>query len=243
MPKTVVASVAKRLETFFSKFSQTATPAAVHSLTVHEVVAKLKSCDGAQLWNLGTSHAGKRSVVHELAEHWGKEEATAERLCKVLQTAKGCRVRFAETIRTSSPFLQQLLNVEKVMICASCPTFRQDAVSQVCMSTRPRIVIAFRQKDDAIDRWRVKVVQATVQAMETAQTSNAKIIFIDSERRSTATDEEWGMWLCAAPSWRSTRPTHKARSARWTLWAPSPVPGFRVTTMELLTSLPRVASK
>ena len=117
MPKTVVASVVKRLETFFSKYSQTATPAAVHSLTVHEVVAKLKSCDGAQLWNLSTSHAGKQSVVHELAEHWGKEEATAERLCKVLQTAKGCRVRFAETVATSSRSLEQTLHaLEKTLL-------------------------------------------------------------------------------------------------------------------------------
>ena len=71
------------------------------------------------------------------------------------------------------------------------------------MSTKPPIVIAFGQKDDAIDRlpgdwrdqWRVKVVQATVQAMEMTMKKEAMIIFIDSEGRSEATDEEWGMWL------------------------------------------------
>ena len=41
--------------------------------------------------------------MQDLVEHWGKEEATAERLCKVLQTAKGCSVRFAETVATHSP--------------------------------------------------------------------------------------------------------------------------------------------
>ena len=71
------------------------------------------------------------------------------------------------------------------------------------MSTTPPVVIAFGQKDDAIDRlpgdwrdqWRVKVVQATVQAMETMMKKEAMIIFIDSEGRSEATDEEWGMWV------------------------------------------------
>ena len=66
MPKMVVASVVQRLDAFFSKYSQTATPAAVRALTVHDVVAKLKSCDGAQLWNLSTSHAGNRSVMQKL---------------------------------------------------------------------------------------------------------------------------------------------------------------------------------
>ena len=91
----------------------------------------------------------------------------------------------------------------QVIVCASCPTFRQEAVKKVCMSTSPRIVIAFGQKDDAIDRlpgdwrdqWKVKVVQATVQAMEMKETNAAKIIFIDSEGKSEPTDEEWGMWV------------------------------------------------
>ena len=71
----------------------------------------------------------------------------------------------------------------------------QEAATKICMSTTPPVVIAFGQKDDAIDRlpgvwrdqWRVKVVQATVQAMEMTMKKEAMIIFIDSEGRSEAT--------------------------------------------------------
>ena len=90
-----------------------------------------------------------------------------------------------------------------VLVCASCPTVHQAAVSEICNFGKTPIVVAFGQKNDAIDRlpgdwrqqWMVKVVQATVQAMVTARTASATVIFIDSEDRSEATDEEWGMWI------------------------------------------------
>ena len=57
--------------------------------------------------------------MQDLVEHWGKEEATAERLCKVVQTAKGCSVRFAETIATHSSeerLLKQLLLGQQALL-------------------------------------------------------------------------------------------------------------------------------
>jgi len=91
----------------------------------------------------------------------------------------------------------------EVLVCASCPTFHQAAVSEICNFGKTPIVVAFGQKNDAIDRlpgdwrvqWMAKVVQATVQAMITARAAKATVIFIDSEGKSEATDEEWGMWI------------------------------------------------
>ena len=92
---------------------------------------------------------------------------------------------------------------QRVLVCASCPTFHQAAVTKICNFGSTPIVVAFGQKDDAIDRlpgdwrvqWMAKVVQATVQAMISARAPKATVIFIDSEGKSEATDEEWGMWI------------------------------------------------
>ena len=90
-----------------------------------------------------------------------------------------------------------------MLVCASCPTFHQEAVKQIYNYGSRPIVVAFGKKDDVIDRlgndwrqhWMVKVVQGTVQAMISARVSKATVIFIDSEGRSEATDEEWGLWI------------------------------------------------
>ena len=77
---------------------------------MHDVLAKLKACGGEQLWSIGTSHSGAHSAMRDLAVHWGKEEAVAKHVCKVLQRAKGCTMRFTPTVATSSPALEQKLD-------------------------------------------------------------------------------------------------------------------------------------
>ena len=110
MPKAVVASVVTRLESFFAKFSQSTVPEAVRSLTVYDVVAKLKGSGGALLWSLDTSHSGERTAVRDLVEHWGKEAAVAELVCKVLRSVNGSPLQFARPVATNSPSIEAKLD-------------------------------------------------------------------------------------------------------------------------------------
>ena len=100
LPDVVVGAVAQRLEDFFGKFAGVPIPSAVRTLTVRQVVLKLKGFGGVQLWSVETSHGGKRTAIGKLAHHWGKEEAVAELVEKALEKAPKCSVRFAEPVTT-----------------------------------------------------------------------------------------------------------------------------------------------